>query len=92
MSHWRDTYRSPRFLILDARAAIPVGVCLLHVAWYTVIPALCILAAFFWLERIGLDFASALRAFRSALAGRHRPALVSAKLHKPIDYDRRPRP
>ncbi len=78
--------------MLDARAAIPVLVSLLHVAWWTVVPALLVIAIFFWLERIGLDFLSAMRALRANFAGKHRPALSGAKTRKPIDYDRRPMP
>lgn len=75
--------------MIDARAAIPLVASLLHVAWWTVTPALIILALSLWLERIGYDFNSAWRAFRSSIAGKYRPPVTGAKLHRTIDYGRR---
>ena len=89
MAHWRDTYRTPRLFMIDARAAIPLLASALHVAWWTILPSVLTLALFFWLERIGLDLPSALRALRATFAGNHRPALIKGKLHMRIDYDRK---
>ena len=89
MAHWRDTYRTPRLFMIDARAAIPLLGSALHVAWYTILPSLMTLAVFFWLERIGFSLPSALRALRATFAGNQRPPLIKSKLHKRIDYDRR---
>src|SRR3546814_9147184 len=89
MAHWRDTYRTPRLFMIDARAAIPLLASALHVAWWTVLPAVMTLVLFFWLERIGLSLPSALRALRATFAGNERPALSKNRLHQSIDYDRR---
>ena len=89
MAHWRDTYRTPRLFMIDARAAIPLLASALHVAWWTILPSVLTLALFFWLERIGLDLPSALRALRSTFAGNQRPAVMKTKLHQRVDYDRR---
>ncbi len=34
-AHWRDSARSPRFFLVDARAAFPVFVFLMHIRLWT---------------------------------------------------------
>lgn len=68
-SHWRDSARSPRFFLVDARAAFPVFLFLLHIRVWTGI--LVILSAVFFgiVEHYGFTIPVFLRWLRSFLAG-----------------------
>ena len=90
MAHWRDTYKPARFFMLDARAGVPIILCALHIRPWTIGIALLVVILFWVLERRGLSFQSAFRAFRAELAGNHRPALGTTKIRGHVDYSRRP--
>lgn len=63
--HWRDSMKSARFFALDARAAFPFMLVLLHIRWWTILVAFLV-CAFLWMaERLGLRFDAALRAVRA---------------------------
>jgi intracellular multiplication protein IcmT len=68
-SHWRDSARSPRFFMVDARAAFPVFIFLLHISWATAF--MVVLSAFFFgiLEHYGFTIPVFLRWIRGLLAG-----------------------
>jgi len=89
MAHWRDTYRPARFFFLDVRAGVVVLCTLVWIRPWTVAVAVMSVALAFYLERIGMSVPSAMRALRSHLAGRIRPALGYHKIRKPIDFGRR---
>lgn len=89
MAHWRDTYRPTRFFFLDGRAGVVVIGTLLWIRPWTVTLAFLALALAFYLERMGMGVPSALRALRSNLAGRYRPALPHYKVRHPVDFGRR---
>lgn len=85
--HWRNTMRPVRFFQLDARAAI-VFLAMLPFwarpfAWILMISST---ALFLFLERRGLTFPSALRAFRTWLLGPKRPAWISMRRKRLVDY------
>lgn len=90
MSHWRYTFKPARFLMLDARVSVAILFFLLHIRMWTFIITLIIIALFYWVERFGYDFPSAIRAARLYFAGRIRPPVPNNKMKNPIDYDRRP--
>lgn len=89
MAHWRDTYRPARFFFLDVRAGILVLCMLIWIRPWTIALAVLAISLAWYLERIGLDVPSALRALRSYLAGTIRPALPFHKVRHEIDFSRR---
>jgi intracellular multiplication protein IcmT len=84
--HWRNTQKPVRFLMFDARAFIGVLFFLLHVrTWVFVLVAFSLI--FFWaLERRGLYLGAAMRAIRSWLLGKKRPANSRRARRRMIDY------
>lgn len=68
-SHWRDSARSPRFFLIDYRAAFPLLLCLFHITKTTLIIAGLAILFFALLERYGFTVVVFLRWFRSVLAG-----------------------
>lgn len=89
MAHWRDTYKPARFFFMDAKAGVPVLATLLHFRLYTVVPTVAWIVLFWFLERRGLSFNSAFRAFRAWIIGDERPAKNAFKIRSRIDYERR---
>jgi intracellular multiplication protein IcmT len=73
--HWRNTQKPARFFALDARASITTIFFLAHAKMWTFVLAIVVMVIFWFFERRGLTFDAALRAFRSWLVGRRRPAL-----------------
>lgn len=74
--HWRNSMKSARFFALDARAAFPFLLVLLHVRLWTIALAF-ICTVIFWLaERLGLRFDAALRAVRAWFVAPYRPAMA----------------
>lgn len=73
-AHWRNSARHPRLFMMDAYAAFPFLLFLLHIRWWTF--GLAILTAIFFagLERFGFTIPVFLRWFRVFLAGYKRPA------------------
>lgn len=68
-SHWRDSARSARFFMVDARAAFPLFVFLMHIRIWT--GAIVIVSAIFFaiIEHYGFTVPVFLRWIRSFLAG-----------------------
>lgn len=84
--HWRNSMRPIRFFTLDARAAIPFALLLVHIRPYTLFIAAVATFVFVMLERRGLTFPSALRAFRSWIVGQKRHAWISIRRRRMVDY------
>ncbi|HEU0117315.1 MAG TPA: IcmT/TraK family protein [Alphaproteobacteria bacterium] len=72
--HWRNTQKPARFFALDARAFAAILLFLLHARLWTFILAIVVMFVFWLLERRGLTFEASLRALRSWVLGRKRPA------------------
>ncbi len=68
-AYWRDSARSPRFFFVDALAALPMVVFLLHVRKWTFILALLVTIFFGILERFNFTFPVFVRWARSTFAG-----------------------
>lgn len=68
-AHWRDSARSARFFMVDARAAFPVFIFLLHIRYWTA--SLVIISALFFgiLEHYGFTIPVFLRWLRTLFAG-----------------------
>ena len=84
--HWRNSMRPVRFFMMDARAAIPFLVLLVYFRLVTLIIAGLSTMVFVALEKRGLTFPSALRNFRSWLLGPSRPAWISMRRRRMVDY------
>lgn len=84
--HWRNTMRPVRFFGLDARAAWPFCVLLVYFRPISLFLTVVITIVFVQLERKGLSFDSALRAFRAWLLGQRRPAWLSLRRRRLVDY------
>ena len=84
--HWRDTMRPVRFFKFDARAAIPFFVLLVYFRIVTVVLTIVITLIFWFLEKRGLTFSSALRSLRTWLIGDRRPAFMPYRHRRMRDY------
>jgi intracellular multiplication protein IcmT len=74
-THWRDSARNPRFFLIDARAAFPFLLFLLHIKLWSFIFAVVTMSFFALLERYGFTVNVFLRWARSILAGSHKMAV-----------------
>jgi intracellular multiplication protein IcmT len=84
--HWRNSMRPVRFFGADARLAIPWFVLLFHFRTVTLFLTILLTIAFIMLERRGLTFDAAVRAFRKWLLGQKRPAWLWYHKKKMVDY------
>ncbi len=84
--HWRNTQKPARFFFLDARAFLAILLFLAHARLWTFVLAIFIMLVFWIMERRGLTFDSALRAFRCWLLGIRRPANSRRAKRRWIDY------
>ncbi|MCH9756815.1 MAG: IcmT/TraK family protein [Gammaproteobacteria bacterium] len=68
-AHWRDSARSARFFMVDARAAFPIFFFLMHIRVWTAI--LVLVSAFFFgiIEHYGYSLPVFLRWLRAFFAG-----------------------
>jgi intracellular multiplication protein IcmT len=73
-AHWRDSARSARFFIVDAQAAFPLLLFLVHIRLWTFIIACVAMLFFTLLNRFGFSVIVFGRLFRSFLAGRRKNA------------------
>jgi intracellular multiplication protein IcmT len=84
--HWRNSMRPVRFFNLDARAALPFFVLLVYFRPITLFLTIVITTAFYFLERRGLTFPSALRALRVWLIGYNRPGWLGLRHRRMRDF------
>ncbi|MFT4058659.1 MAG: IcmT/TraK family protein [Legionella sp.] len=68
-AHWRDSARSARFLLVDARAAFPLFLFLMHIRVWTGVLVLVSAVFFGIIEHYGFTVPVFLRWIRSSLAG-----------------------
>lgn len=68
-SHWRDSARSARFFMVDARAAFPIFLFLMHIRIWTGVLVLVSAVFFAIIEHYGFTVPVFLRWSRSFLAG-----------------------
>lgn len=73
--HWRDSARSPRFFFVDARAAFPLLLFLLHIRLWSFMLAVITMVFFGALERYGFTLTVFIRWIRSKLAGPRKMAV-----------------
>lgn len=68
-AHWRDSARYPRFFFIDARAAFPLLLALVHITLWTILTAVAAMVFFAILNRYGFTVAVFGRWVRSLVAG-----------------------
>jgi len=68
-SHWRDSGRAARFFMVDARAAFPIFVFLMHIRYWTGSLVLISMIFFSILEKYGFTVLVFGRWLRTFLAG-----------------------
>lgn len=83
--HWRNSMKTVRFFAFDAKAAGPFMLFIMHIRLWTFLLFIFSLFLFWTLEKRGLSFGSALRAFRIWLIGAKRPAVVFTKKQRMKD-------
>ncbi len=66
---WRDTARDPRFFFVDANAAFPLVLFLLHIRLWTFMLAILSIVFFAVLERFKFTVPIFFRWIRSSIAG-----------------------
>lgn len=71
-SHWRDSARSARFFMVDARAAFPIFIFLMHIRIWTGVLVIVSALFFGFIEHYGFTVPVFLRWLRSLLAGKNR--------------------
>lgn len=84
--HWRNTMRTVRFFNLDARAGLPFFALIIYARPITLIITIILTAIFWYVERKGLTFPSALRAFRVWIIGFDRPGWISLRRRRLKDF------
>ncbi|MDE1151290.1 MAG: IcmT/TraK family protein [Micavibrio sp.] len=80
--HWRNSMKTVRFFIFDARAGFFVVLVLVHARLWTLLLAIGVMSVFYLLERKSLTFPAALRAGRVWLIGSRRPAWIYTRRRK----------
>ena len=73
-SHWRDAARTPRFFFVDAFAAFPLVLMLLHIRMWTFLVAIGAMTFFMILERFKFTLPVFRRWVKTTLAGPIRTA------------------
>ncbi len=73
-THWRDAARTPRFYFMDAFAAFPLLLFLLHIRLWTFITAILFIAFFILLEKFKFTIPVFFRWIRATIGGNLRTA------------------
>ena len=73
-AYWRDSARGPRFFMIDAYAALPMVLFLLHIRMWTFYLALATTLFFVIIERFNFTVPVFWRWLRAFIAGRVRVA------------------
>ena len=68
-SHWRDSARTARFFMVDARAAFPIFLFLMHIRVWTGMLVIFSAVFFAFIEHYGFTVPVFLRWIRTFLAG-----------------------
>lgn len=84
--HWRNTMRPVRFFNMDARAGIAYFILLVYARPITLLFVIITTITFKIMEKRGLTFPAALRAFRVWLFGDERPAWLMMRRRTMKDF------
>lgn len=84
---WRDTMRTPRIFIFEAKTVVlPLMLSLLHIRLWTLILCIAVIVALRLAEARGMSTVAAVKAVRSAIAGSIRPATPISSRRRMIDH------
>ena len=75
MAHWRDTARTPKFYMVDGRAAFPMLLFLLHIRWWTFFVAFGFSLFFSIIAYYGFTITIFCRLVRNFFAGPRKHAI-----------------
>ena len=73
-AHWRDSARTAKFFSIDARAALPLLLFLLHIKMWTFLLAIGVTLFFGLLQRFGFTLPVFFRWLRVMVGGKQRYA------------------
>lgn len=68
-THWRDAARSPRFYVMDAFAAFPILLFLMHISYTTLGISAFFISFFVMLERFKFTIPVFFRWLKATMAG-----------------------
>lgn len=74
-AHWRDSARPAKLFFIDAKAAFPLFLFLIHIKLWTLILAIVTMLFFTTLNRFGFSIEVFLRLARSFVAGPRKAAI-----------------
>jgi intracellular multiplication protein IcmT len=74
-AHWRDSARPAKLFIIDANAAFPLLLFLVHIKTWTFIVAISFMLFFTLLRRYGYSISIFLRILRTFFAGSRKVAI-----------------
>lgn len=74
-AHWRDSARPARFFIVDAKAAFPILLFLIHITIWTFVVAMIAMLFFTTINRFGFSVEVFLRILRAFFAGKRKIAI-----------------
>jgi len=74
-AHWRDSARPAKLFIIDANAAFPLFLFLVHIKIWTFVVAISFMLFFTLLNRHGYSISVFLRILRSFFAGSRKVAI-----------------
>ena len=74
-AHWRDSARPARFFIVDAKAAFPIFLLLIHIAVWTFVIAVLAMLFFTTINRFGYSVEVFLRILRGFFGGNRKSAI-----------------
>ena len=83
---WRETMRTPSFFLLDAHCIFVLPLFLFHKRWWTFAVLLVTVLSFAAMRLFQYRPSSAVRAFRSVLAGPLRQPFGDSRLRPGVDY------
>lgn len=88
MSHWRETYRAPRFLIFDYRVGIVLVIFFLHIRLWTLYLCVIFFLIFWFIERAGYSVPATFRYLRRIFSSDLRLPLSKLKMRQRVDDQR----
>ena len=68
-AHWRDSALTPKFFIIDARAAFAILILLLRPHWYTLVFAIVVIVLLGILTYLNLPLSVAFRVIKGWISG-----------------------
>lgn len=84
--YWRDTFRNPRFFILDGRIAGVMLIFVMHITLWTFLLLVITAGVLWYFERKSVKPEDILRFLRSSLIGRRRTARGVNAERSAVDY------